>query len=99
MMILGVSSRIVPILAGIDGKRMNSLWASFILFNLGCAGRVVLQALTDLVPNLAYPLIGFTGFIELTALVWWGAELWHTMNLAAKNQTASMITPFPVPVR
>ena len=29
MMIMGVSSRVVPILAGIDAKRMNSLWAPF----------------------------------------------------------------------
>jgi hypothetical protein len=69
MMILGVSSRVVPILAGIDAKRMNSLWAPFILFNVGCAGRVLLQVLTDFVPNVAYPLIGFTGFIELTGLL------------------------------
>ncbi len=99
MMILGVSSRVVPILAGIDAKRMNSLWTPFILFNVGCSGRVLLQVLADFVPNLAYPLIGFTGFIELTALAWWGVELWHTMNLARKGRTASMIMPFPAPVR
>jgi hypothetical protein len=98
MMILGVSSRVVPIMAVVDGKRMNSLWAPFILINIGCSGRVLLQVLTDFVPNLAYPLIGFTGFIELTALVWWGVELWHTMNLARKNRTASMIM-FPARVR
>jgi hypothetical protein len=43
MMILGVSSRVVPILAGIDAKRMNSLWVPFVLFNVGCAGRVLLR--------------------------------------------------------
>src|SRR5581483_9695181 len=66
MMILGVSSRVVPILAGVDSKKMNSLWAPFVLLNVGCAGRVLLQVLTDFVPGIAYPLIGFTGFIELT---------------------------------
>jgi len=70
MMILGVSSRVVPILAGIDAKRMNSLWAPFLLFNVVCTGRVVLQILTDFVPSVAYRLIGFTGFIELIALLW-----------------------------
>jgi hypothetical protein len=90
---------VVPILAGIDAKCMNSLWVPFILFNVGCSGRVLLQVLADFVPNLAYPLIGFTGFIELTALAWWGVELWHTMNLARKGRTASMIMPFPAPVR
>ena len=99
MMILGVSSRVVPILAGIDGKRMNSLWAPFILFNVGCAGRVLLQVLTDFVPNVAYPLIGFTGFIELTALLWWGIELWHTMNVAKTGRTKLLTAPFPLPAR
>ena len=99
MMILGVSSRVVPILAGIDSKRMNSMWAPFLLFNVGCAGRVLLQVLTDSVPNVAYPLIGFTGFIELGALLWWGIELWHTMNVAAKGRPTSMPVSFPVPVR
>ena len=99
MMILGVSSRVVPILAGIDAKRMNSLWAPFLLFNVGCAGRVLLQILTDFVPSVAYPLIGFTGFIELNALLWWGIELWRTMNLARTNRTTLLRAPFPLAAR
>ena len=99
MMILGVSSRVVPILAGVDAKRMDTLWAPFVLFNAGCAGRVVLQVLTDFIPGVAYALIGFTGFVELAALAWWGMELWRTMNLAAKGGEASMAMPFPVPAR
>jgi hypothetical protein len=98
MMILGISSRVVPILAGIDAKRMDSLWGPFVLFSGGCAGRVLLQVLTDFIPNVAYPLIGFTGFIELAALGWWGVELWRTMNVAPKGRPASMTLPFPVPV-
>lgn len=99
MMILGVSSRVVPILAGIDAKRMNSLWAPFILFNGGCAGRVLLQVLTDFVPNIAYPLIGFTGFIELTALLWWGIELWRTMNVAKTSRAKLLAAPFALPAQ
>jgi hypothetical protein len=82
MMILGVSSRVVPILAGVDSRRLNSLLAPFVLFNIGNGGRVLLQILTDFIPQYAYPLVGFTGFIEVTALAWWGIELWRTMNLA-----------------
>jgi hypothetical protein len=96
MMILGVSSRVVPILAGIDAKRINSLWAPFVLLNIGCAGRVLLQVLTDFVPKVAYPLIGFTGFIELTALLWWGIELWRTMNVAKTSRTKLLTAPFPL---
>jgi len=99
MMILGVSSRVVPILAGIDAKRMNSLWAPFVLFDVGCTGRVLLQILTDFVPSVAYPLIGFTGFIELIALLWWGIELWRTMNLARTSRTTLLRAPFPLAAR
>jgi len=99
MMILGVSSRVVPILAGIDAKQMNSLWTPFLLFNVGCTGRVVLQILTDFVPSVAYPLIGFTGFIELIALLWWGIELWRTMNIARTSRTTLLRAPFPLAAR
>ena len=99
MMILGVSSRVVPILAGIDAKRMNSLWAPFLLFNVGCTARVLLQILTDFVPNVAYPLIGFTGFIELSALLWWGIELWRTMNVARTRHANMVRAPFPLAAR
>jgi cbb3-type cytochrome oxidase subunit 1 len=99
MMILGVSSRVVPILAGIDAKRMNSLWAPFLLFNVGCAGRVILQILTDFMPSVAYPLIGFTGFIELSALLWWGIELWRAMNIARTRRTTLLRAPFPLATR
>jgi hypothetical protein len=99
MMILGVSSRVVPILAGIDAKRMNSLWVPFLLFNLGCTARVLLQILTDFVPSVAYRLIGFTGFIELIALLWWGIELWRTMNIARTSRTTLLRAPFPLAAR
>jgi hypothetical protein len=32
-MILGVASRVVPILAGVDSSRVSSLWGPFILLN------------------------------------------------------------------
>jgi hypothetical protein len=92
LMILGVSSRVVPILAGVDAKRLSSLWGPFLLLNLGCAGRVGLQIATDFVPQVAYRLVGFTGFIEIAALAWWGWELWQVMNLS-KTQRAAVLRP------
>jgi NnrS protein len=97
LMIMGVSSRVVPILAGIDSRRMNSLWVPYVLMNVGCAGRVLFQILTDFVPALAFPLVGATGFIEFTALLWWGVELWRTMNLASKTRPGLLTVRFPVP--
>ena len=99
LMIMGVSSRVVPILAGIDARRMNSLWAPFVLINVGCAGRVLFQVLTDFVPSVAFPLVGFTGFIEFSALLWWGPELWGTMNLAKTTRARLLTAPLPVTIR
>jgi hypothetical protein len=80
MMILGVSSRVVPILAGIDSAKLTSLWGPFVLINVGNAARVSLQILTDWFPKSAYALVGFTGFVEVIALAWWGIHLWRVMS-------------------
>jgi NnrS protein len=99
LMIMGVSSRVVPILAGMDSKRMNSLWVPFILINLGCSGRMVFQVLTDFAPSVAFPLVGFTGFIEFAAMLWWGVELWRIMNVAKTSRTKLLTAPFPLGAR
>jgi hypothetical protein len=36
---------------------------------------------------------------ELTALLWWGVELWCTMNMAAKDRRKSTAMSFPLPAR
>jgi hypothetical protein len=92
LMIMGVAGRVLPILAGVDGNRISSLRGPFLLINLGCAGRVLLQVVTDFSPR-AYPFLGMTGFIELTALTWWGIEMWHTMNLAKQRILATVPPP------
>jgi hypothetical protein len=96
MMILGVSSRIVPMLAGVDPRTLGTLWAPFLLFNFGNAARVSLQLLTDFFPHVAYPLVGLTGFVEVIALAWWGGELWRTMNLAKTHRAQLLRAPAPV---
>ena len=91
MMILAISSRVVPILSGVDARKLDSLWVPFVLINVGNTGRVVLQILTDFVPGVAYPLIGFTGFIEVTALAWWGIGLWRVMNHKAERASQEVL--------
>ena len=91
-MIMGVAGRVVPILAGVDGNRISSLWGPFILLNIGCAGRVLLQVATDF-SSRAYSLVGITGFIELIALTWWGVEMWRTMNLARTHRAGVLGAP------
>ncbi|HEU5337256.1 MAG TPA: NnrS family protein [Terriglobales bacterium] len=98
LMILGVSARVVPILAGVDSKKLDPLWGPFVLINLGCAGRVGLQILTDFAPSVAYPLLGLTGFLEVAALAWWGIGLWRVMNLARAHRPQVLAAPLVMPV-
>jgi hypothetical protein len=91
MMIMGVSARVVPILAGVDARKLSNLWGPFVLITTGNSGRVLLQIATDFYPNIAYPLVGLTGFIEVTALAWWGIGLWRVMNRSHNKRTATMV--------
>lgn len=99
LMIMGVSARVAPILAGIDSADISRLWGPFVLINVGCAGRVVLQVLTDFLPSVAFPLVGVTGFIEVAALAWWGWELWRVMNLSRSRRPQMLTTILPVPAK
>jgi hypothetical protein len=89
LMIMGVAGRVLPILAGVEGNRISSLWVPFLLINLGCTGRVLLQVATDFSARV-YPFLGMTGFIELVALSWWGIEMWRTMNMAHTHRVLAM---------
>jgi len=98
LMIMGVSAKVVPILAGVDVRSLSSLWGPFLLMNFGNAARVSLQLATDFTPA-AYPLVGFTGFIEVIGLTWWGVELWRTMNLARTHRPPQLVVPMPLSAR
>jgi uncharacterized protein involved in response to NO len=82
MMIVGMSSRLVPKLSGIDLRRTNSLWVTFVLLNLGNLTRVSSQIATDFLPS-AYLLMGFSGFIEVVGLALWGYELCSNMRVTS----------------
>src|SRR5262249_19122721 len=74
LMIVGVASRVVPTLNGLDTRRLTSLWGPFVLLNVGCGLRVVSQTLTDIVPS-AFPAAGISGLFEVAGLAWWSAHL------------------------
>jgi len=99
MMIMGVAARVVPILAGVDARKLSNLWGPFLLITLGNCGRVLLQIATDFYPKIAYPLVGLTGFIEVTALAWWGIGLWRVMNLSRTERAKVLAGPFPILAR
>jgi NnrS protein len=83
MMIVGVSSKVVPTLSGVDVRRAASLWPTFILLNVGNAMRVSFQIATDFTPG-AYPIMGVSGFIEVVGLTLWAYELVSNMRAGRK---------------
>lgn len=83
MMIVGVSSKVVPTLSGVDVRRANSLWPTFLLLNLGNLTRVSSQIATDFFPP-AFSMMGFSGFIEVVGLTLWGYELFANMRAGKK---------------
>lgn len=80
LMILGVSSKVVPILQGRDLKELPGLWAPFLLVNTGNALRVTSQVATDLAPAAAFPLMGVSGTFEVLGFTLWGIHLWRLLR-------------------
>lgn len=79
MMIVGVSSKVVPLLAGSDSPDLKSLTAPFWLLNIGNGMRVLFQILTD-TQSWAFPVVAMSAWIEVAGLIWWAVDLWRTMT-------------------
>jgi uncharacterized protein involved in response to NO len=88
MIIVGVSSKVVPMLSGVDMPRLRSLWPTFLLLNLGNLTRVSFQIATDFSPA-AYRVMGISGFIEVVGLALWGYELFANMAEGKKLEKAA----------
>jgi hypothetical protein len=94
LMIVGVASRVVPTLNGVDIHRLTALWGPFLLLNAGCALRVVAQTLTDFTP-VAFPVAGVSGVLEVTGLALWGAHLWAVMAGRARPRAGAAFPYIP----
>ena len=88
MMIVGVASKVVPTLSGVDMRSARSLWPTFVLLNLGNLTRVSFQIATDFWPP-AYRIMGVSGFIEVVGLTLWGYELFANMRAGKKLENDS----------
>src|SRR6185369_7955137 len=93
MMIVGVSSKVVPTLSGVDVRRANSLWPTFVLLNLGNLTRVSFQIATDFSPT-AYSIMGVSGFIEVVGLTLWGYELFANIRVGKRLERESIVVNF-----
>ncbi len=85
LMIVGVSSKVVPVLAGADPQRLRSLTVPFWLLNIGNSMRVFFQILTD-TQSWAFPLMAASAWVEVAGLVWWAVDLWRLMNARPAEQ-------------
>lgn len=79
LMIMGVAAKVVPTLNGVASRSLTSLWAPFILINLGCSLRVFGQTATDFRHD-AFAVAGISGLLEVAGLILWGAHLWQVMS-------------------
>jgi hypothetical protein len=93
LMILGVSSKVVPILAGIEARGLPGLWVPFLLVNAGNAVRVTFQVLTDVIPERAYPIMGASGLLEVAGLGLWGFHLWRLLGRRTADASAAPTHP------
>ncbi len=90
LMIVGVSSKVVPTLNGVDVRALPSLWAPYFLLNAGCGLRVFGQITTDFVPE-TFPITGFSGLLEVAGLAVWATHLWLIMAGRARVRNIAEI--------
>lgn len=86
LMIVGVSSKVTPVLAGVDPARLSGLGAAFWLINIGCAMRVGFQVLTDLF-GWAFPPAAASAPVEIAGFAVWAWDLRRTWSFAGEAET------------
>jgi hypothetical protein len=80
-MIVGVGMHVVGRMNDLPARALGGFWLTFVLLNLGNAGRVALEIATDYTPA-AYRPMGVTGLVELVGLAVWGWILAQTLRKA-----------------
>ncbi len=81
MMMIGYASKMVPTFRGVSLYSLRLSELTFLLLNLGIFLRVFFQLLVSSYPAAAYPVVGVSGWIEVTALSFFAYNIWKTMNL------------------
>jgi hypothetical protein len=80
LLIIGYSMKMIPVFTG------NQIWSSklthwtFWLLNIGNASRIGFELLSATKSPVIHHVVGFTGFLEVTALVLYGINIWVTMS-------------------
>ncbi|MCB7128637.1 MAG: DUF1858 domain-containing protein [Candidatus Brocadiales bacterium] len=81
MMMIGYASKMVPTFRGVALYNMRLSEWTFLLLNAGIFLRVFSQMLIPFYPGLAYPVVGISGWVEVTALGMFAYNLWNTINM------------------
>ncbi len=86
LMIIGYASKMVPTFKGVGMYSIKLADLSFYLINIGCFLRVSTQIMIGLSNDSYYSLIGFSGWIEFTAIGIFGYNVWKTMNAEDEDE-------------
>jgi len=86
LMIIGYASKMVPTFKGVGMYSIKLADLSFYLINIGCFLRVSTQIMIGLSNDSYYALIGFSGWIEFTAIGIFGYNVWKTMNAEDEDE-------------
>jgi hypothetical protein len=86
LMIIGYASKMVPTFKGVGMHSIRLADLSFYLINIGCFLRVSTQIMIGLSNDSYYSLIGFSGWIEFTAIGIFGYNIWKTMNAEDEDE-------------
>lgn len=81
MMMIGYASKMVPTFRGVAIYNIRLSEWTFVLLNIGIFLRVAAQMLIPSYPGLAYPVVGISGWLEVTAMGMFAYNLWNTINL------------------
>jgi hypothetical protein len=80
MLMIGYSMKMIPVFTG------NQIWSSaltnwtFWLLNIGNTTRIGFEILSITKNPTIHHIVGFTGFLEVTALILFGINIWVTMT-------------------
>ncbi|MCS7158497.1 MAG: DUF1858 domain-containing protein [Blastocatellia bacterium] len=89
MMVVGVSSKVVPTLSGVDVRSAPALWPTFWLLNVGNALRITTEVATDYTKS-AFVVMGLSGFIEVVGLALWGYELVRNIRVGKRLEREAL---------
>ena len=96
MMILGMAYRIIPVFTGSTLHSPLLLLGSFVLLNGGNLIRVVSQPLAEALGGPFYPLMGISGFMEVTALSLFGYNIWKTVDKRMEEEALPSASAGPI---